>query len=76
VLLVSAVIVIGLVGAAAVGLTHGFVLLVAAPLALLFVGQALWSAVLNRFGAPPWLTALAGSVVVAWPIAISLPLLG
>jgi hypothetical protein len=76
VLLVSAVIVIGLVGAAVVGLTHGFVLLVAVPLALLFGWQAVWSAVLNRFGAPPWLTALTGSVVVAWPIAIALPLLG
>jgi hypothetical protein len=76
VLLVSAVVLAGLAGAAIVGLTDGFVLLVVPPLALLFVWQALWSAVLNRFAAPPWLTALTGSIVVAWPIAIALPLLG
>jgi dienelactone hydrolase len=75
-LLVSAVVVAGLGGAAVTGLTHGFVLLVAAPLALLFGWQALWNAVVHRFGAPAWLTALVGSVVVAWPIAIALPLLG
>jgi hypothetical protein len=76
VLLVSAVVLAGLGGAAIVGLTDGFVLLVVPPLALLFVWQTLWSATLNRFAAPPWLTALTGSVVVAWPIAIALPLLG
>jgi hypothetical protein len=74
-LLVSAVIVAGLAGAAMAGLTHGFILLAVPPLALLFTWQALWSAVLNRYAAPPWLTAVTGSVIVAWPIAIALPLL-
>lgn len=72
---VSAVVVVALTGAAVMGLTHGFVLLVVPPLVLLFVWQALWSAGLNRLGAPTWAIAAAGSVVVAWPLAIALPLL-
>jgi dienelactone hydrolase len=76
VLLVSAIILAGLIGAAVLGLTHGFILLAVPPLALLFLWQAAWSAVLNRFAAPPWLTALTGSIIVAWPLAIALPLVG
>jgi hypothetical protein len=76
VLAVSAVVVVALTGAAVTGLTHGFVLLAVPPLVLLFVWQALWSAALNRLGAPPWLIAVVGSVVVAWPLGIALPLIG
>jgi hypothetical protein len=73
---VSAVVVIVLTGAAMTGLTHGFVLLAVPPLVLLFGWQAWWSGVLNRVGAPAWVIALVGSVVVAWPLAIALPLVG
>jgi hypothetical protein len=76
VLAVSAVTVIALVGAAVVGLTSTFVLLVAPLLAVLMVWQAVWSAVLHRHGAPRWVIALAGSLLVAWPIAATLPLVG
>ncbi|MEU4242675.1 alpha/beta fold hydrolase [Actinoplanes sp. NPDC026619] len=74
VLTVSAVTVIVLVAAAVLGLTSTFVLLVAPLLAALMVWQAVWSAVLHRFAAPRWVIALAGSLLVAWPIATTLPL--
>lgn len=76
VLTVSAVSVIALTGAAVAGLTFAFVLLVVPLLAVLLVVQAGWSAVLNRVAAPPWLTALVGSLLVAWPIATTLPVIG
>ncbi|GIF26668.1 dienelactone hydrolase [Actinoplanes tereljensis] len=73
VLPVSVVVVIALVAAAILGLTSSFVLLVAPLLAVLMVWQAMWSAVLHRFAAPRWVIALAGSLLVAWPIAVTLP---
>ncbi|MGX6607967.1 hypothetical protein ACWKSP_38460 [Micromonosporaceae bacterium Da 78-11] len=76
VLAVSAVVVSALTGAAVVGITYGFVLLVVPLLAVLLLVQAGWSAVLNRHGAPSWLIALVGSLVVAWPIATALPVIG
>jgi pimeloyl-ACP methyl ester carboxylesterase len=75
VLAVSAVTVVALTAAAVAGLTSGFVLLVVPLLAALLLWQALWSAVLNRFAAPRWLIAAAGSLLVAWPIATALPTL-
>jgi dienelactone hydrolase len=75
VLAVAAVVVVALTGAAVLGLTHGFLLLAVPPLVLLFGWQALWSAALNRLGAPAWLIAAVGSVVVAWPLGIALPLI-
>jgi dienelactone hydrolase len=75
-LTVSAVVVIALVVAAAVGLTSSFVLLVVPLLAVLFVFQAIWSAVLQRFSCPPWLSAAVGSLIVALPIAVALPVIG
>lgn len=75
VLAVSAVTVVALTAAAVAGLTSGFVLLVGPLLAVLLLWQALWSAVLNRFAAPRWLIAAAGSLLVAWPIATALPTL-
>jgi hypothetical protein len=73
--LAVAAVVVALTGAAVTGLTHGFVLLAVPPLVLLFGWQALWSAALNRLGAPAWLIAAVGSVVVAWPLGIALPLI-
>ena len=74
VLTVSAVAVIALTWAAVVGLTSSFLLLVVPLFAILSLWQAIWSAVLHRFSAPPWLIALVGSLVIAWPIATALPL--
>jgi dienelactone hydrolase len=76
VLAVSAVTVVALTAAALVGLISGFLLLVVPLLGVLLVWQATWSAVLHRFSAPPWLIALMGSLVVAWPIATALPVIG
>jgi hypothetical protein len=76
VLAVSMVVVIALTAAAVVGLTSGFVLLVVPLLAVLLLWQAGWSALLHRFAAPAWLIALVGSLVVAWPIATALPVIG
>ena len=76
VLTASAVAVIGLTAAAILGLTSSFLLLVVPLLAILLLWQAIWSAILHRFSAPPWLTALVGSLVVAWPIATALPVIG
>jgi hypothetical protein len=73
---ISAVVVAGLVGAAVTGRTHGFVLLAVPPLVVLFGWQALWSWALNRLAARAWLIAATGAVVVAWPLAIALPLVG
>jgi dienelactone hydrolase len=76
VLAVSAVAVIGLTGAAIIGLTSSFLLLIVPLLAVLLLWQAIWSAVLHRFSAPAWLISLVGSLVVAWPIATALPVVG
>jgi dienelactone hydrolase len=76
VLAVSAVAVIGLTGAAAVGFTSGFVLLVVPLLGILLLWQAAWSAVLHRYSAPSWLISLVGSLIVAWPLATTLPVIG
>jgi len=76
VLAVSAVAVSALACAAVVGLTSSFLLLVVPLLAVLLLWQAIWSAVLHRFSAPPWLISLVGSLLVAWPIATALPVIG
>ncbi len=76
VLAVSAVAVIAMTGAAIVGLASGFLLLVVPLFAVLLLWQAIWSAVLHRFSAPTWLISLVGSLLVAWPIATALPLVG
>lgn len=46
------------------------------PLIGLMLWQAVWSAFLNRFAVYPWVIALTGSVVVAWPLTVALPLAG
>jgi dienelactone hydrolase len=75
VLAVSMIVVLALTGAAIAGLTSGFLLLVVPLLAVLMLWQAIWSAVLNRFEAPPWLVAPVGALLVAWPIAVTLPMI-
>lgn len=73
-LTVSAVAVVALTGAAVTGLTFGFVLLIVPLLAVLLLWQAAWAVVLSGFAVPPWLTAVVGSLIVAWPISAALPL--
>ncbi|GAA1594604.1 alpha/beta fold hydrolase [Actinoplanes couchii] len=75
-LAISAVFVIVLAAAAVAGLTHSFVVLALFPLIGLFLWQAVWSAILHRHGAATWVTALTGSIVLTWPLAITLPLIG
>jgi dienelactone hydrolase len=75
-LAIAAVFVVVLAAAAVTGLTHGFVILVLFPLIGLLLWQTWWSAILNRFAVPAWLIAVAGAVVVAWPLAVALPLAG
>ncbi|MET7397086.1 alpha/beta fold hydrolase [Dactylosporangium sp. NPDC005572] len=64
----------GLLAAAVVGVAPGFVVLVVPLLVVLLAWQAVWAAVLRRRGAPDWLVALVGAVVLAWPLATALPL--
>ncbi|GIF37157.1 dienelactone hydrolase family protein [Actinoplanes xinjiangensis] len=75
-LAVAAVFVTVLAAAALTGLTHGFVVLVLVPLIGLLLWQTLWSVFLNRFAVPTWVIALTGSIVVTWPLAVTLPLTG
>ncbi|GIE88699.1 alpha/beta hydrolase [Actinoplanes regularis] len=75
-LAVAAVFVTVLTAAAVTGLTNGFVLLVLFPLIGLMLWQALWSVFLNRFAVSAWVIAVTGAVVVAWPLAVALPLVG
>ncbi len=73
-LIVSAIAVVALTAAAVAGLASGFLLLVVPLLALLLLIQAGLAVVLRRSTAPSWLIALTGSLLVAWPIATTLPI--
>ncbi|MFG1922071.1 dienelactone hydrolase family protein [Cryptosporangium sp. NPDC048952] len=73
-LAVSAVTALVLTVAAVTGLTSGFVLLVVPLLAALMVWQSAWTEVLRRHAAPLWLAAPVGAILVAWPVAVTLPL--
>jgi dienelactone hydrolase len=73
---IAAIVVVVLTGAAVAGITYGFVLLVVPLLGVLLLWQALWGAVLHRLGAPAWLIAAVGALIVAWPIANTLPVTG
>ncbi|MCO8269376.1 alpha/beta fold hydrolase [Actinoplanes sp. TRM 88003] len=66
--------VVGLTLAAAVGWAPGFILLVVPLLGVLLVISAGLSAVLRARQAPGWAVALTGSLLVAWPVATTLPL--
>ncbi|MFI5833036.1 dienelactone hydrolase family protein [Micromonospora sp. NPDC051300] len=63
-----------LAGAAVTGLAPGFVLLVVPLFAALVAWQAAWAGVLRPRGAAWWLPAAVGAVLLAWPIATTLPL--
>ncbi|KAB1109052.1 alpha/beta fold hydrolase [Micromonospora aurantiaca] len=60
--------------AAVLGLAPGFVLLVVPLFAALVAWQAAWAGVLRRRDAPWWLVPSVGAVLLAWPIATTLPL--
>jgi dienelactone hydrolase len=64
-----------LLAATLAGLAPGFGLLVLPLLAILLGWQAGWAWWLRRLEAPAWLAAAVGAVVVAWPIAATLPLI-
>jgi dienelactone hydrolase len=64
----------GLGVAAAVGAVSSFVLLVAPLLAGLLVWQAVQAAALRGLRAPIWLTAAVGGVLLAWPVAVTMPI--
>jgi dienelactone hydrolase len=64
----------GLGVAALVGAASSFVLLVAPLLAGLLVWQGVQAAALRGLRAPVWLAAALGGVLLAWPIAITMPL--
>lgn len=71
---VGGIAVCALAASALVGLAPGFVLLVVPLFAFLVGWQAAWAVILRRTGAPRWLPALVGAVLLAWPVATTLPL--
>ncbi|MGC5021174.1 alpha/beta hydrolase [Micromonospora sp. DT47] len=71
---VGGIAVLALTASAVAGLAPGFVLLVVPLFAVLVGWQAAWAAVLRRSGAPGWVPALVGAVLLAWPVATTLPL--
>ncbi|MCT2279558.1 dienelactone hydrolase family protein [Micromonospora chalcea] len=71
---VGGIAVLVLAAAAVFGLAPGFVLLVVPLFAALVAWQAAWAAVLRRRAAPWWLAPLLGAVLLAWPVATTLPL--
>jgi poly(3-hydroxybutyrate) depolymerase len=60
--------------AALVGLAPGFLLVVSPLIAALFTVYLALAAAAHRAGLPAWCAIPAGAVVVAWPIATTLPL--
>jgi hypothetical protein len=64
----------GLCLAVFAGAAPSFVLLVAPLLAGLLVWQGVQAAALRANRAPRWLTALVGGVLLAWPIAVTMPI--
>ncbi|GAA0335474.1 alpha/beta fold hydrolase [Actinoallomurus spadix] len=64
----------GLCLAVFLGAAPPFVLLVAPLLAALLVWQGVQAAALRAVRAPAWLTAVVGGVLLAWPIAVTMPI--
>ncbi|GAB7051578.1 alpha/beta hydrolase [Catenuloplanes indicus] len=62
-----------LAAAAVTGLAPGFLMLIAPLLAVLFALCALLAAVARRGGAAWWPSIAAGAVMIAWPVAVALP---
>jgi hypothetical protein len=65
----------GLCLAVFVGIAPAFVLLVAPLIAALLVWQGVQAAALRACHAPTWLTALVGGVLLAWPLAVTMPII-
>ncbi|WP_433170854.1 dienelactone hydrolase family protein [Actinoallomurus sp. CA-150999] len=64
----------GLGVAGLLGIAPALVLLVAPLLAALLVWQGVQAAALRTLRAPVWLTAIVGGVLLAWPIAVTMPI--
>lgn len=63
-----------LLAAALVGAVSPFVLLVSPLIAGLLVWQGVQAAALRAVRAPAWVTALVGGVLLAWPLAVTMPI--
>jgi dienelactone hydrolase len=72
--IVLAIAVVALTGFALAGVGPGFIVLVVPLLAVLFVVEAGWAAVIRALRAPAWIAAAAGALLVAWPVALTNPL--
>jgi hypothetical protein len=72
--IVLAMAVVLLTGFAFVGVGPRFIVLVVPLLAVLFVVEAGWAAVTRALRAPAWIAAAAGALLVAWPVALTNPL--
>jgi dienelactone hydrolase len=72
--IVLAATIVVLTGLAVSGAGPGFITLVVPLLAVLFAVEAGWAAAVRRLGAPAWIGAAAGAVLVAWPVALTNPL--
>jgi hypothetical protein len=72
--IVLALAVVALTGFALVGVGPRFIVLVVPLLAVLFVVEAGWAAVIRALRAPAWIAAAAGALLVAWPVALTNPL--
>jgi dienelactone hydrolase len=64
----------GLGVAVAVGVVSSYVLLVAPLIAGLLVWQGVQAAALRELSAPAWVTAAVGGVLLAWPLATTMPI--
>jgi dienelactone hydrolase len=64
----------GLCVAVAVGAVSSYVLLVAPLIAGLLVWQGVQAAALRELSAPAWVTAAVGGVLLAWPLATTMPI--
>ncbi|WP_243788528.1 alpha/beta fold hydrolase [Saccharopolyspora gloriosae] len=65
---------LGIAAAAVVGVLPGFVVLITPLLGALLLWHLAWAAVLTRTGAPWWLPAVVGGVLLGWPLAAVSPL--
>ncbi|MEV3922308.1 hypothetical protein [Actinomadura coerulea] len=63
-----------LLAAALVGAVSPFVLLVSPLIAGLLVWQGVQAAALRGLRAPAWVTGLVGGVLLAWPLAVTMPI--
>ncbi|URM95961.1 alpha/beta fold hydrolase [Actinomadura madurae] len=64
----------GLCAAVAVGVVSSYVLLLAPLIAGLLAWQGVQAAALRRLAAPAWAAAAAGGPLLAWPLAITMPI--